>query len=208
MPTEVDEASQGTLQLEMGRQFPDRWQHGSKSDRKCNSNRPDRAHLSQPSGARRRSGHSNRDLSRTRSDGVRQLLPLCSGLTVHVRQLTSLRSSQFSRPGFSATHFLGHCFGLIPASCSFASSAFPVPPLTRLVLPIKQPLALEAEATRLCVRQENGARKRRKFSYVLPQLYNSRRVRWSRPGATSNERQWFEIHRAVGRHTALSEECR
>ena len=30
---------------------------------------------------------------------------------------------------FSATHFLGHCFGLIPASCSFASSAFPVPPL-------------------------------------------------------------------------------
>ncbi len=32
--------------------------------------------------------------------------------------------------------------------------------------PIKQPLALEAEATRFCVPQENGARKRRKFSYV------------------------------------------
>src|SRR5216683_6666432 len=34
--------------------------------------------------------------------------------------------------------------------------------------PIKQPLALEAEATRFWVPQENGARKRRKFSYVLP----------------------------------------
>ena len=30
----------------------------------------------------------------------------------------------------SATHFLDHCFGLIPASCSFTSSAFPVPPFT------------------------------------------------------------------------------
>jgi hypothetical protein len=29
---------------------------------------------------------------------------------------------------FSAAHFLGHGFGLIPASCRFASSAFPVPP--------------------------------------------------------------------------------
>jgi hypothetical protein len=69
---------------------------------------------------------------------------------------------------FSATHFLGHCFGLIPASCSFASSAFPVPPLTRWVPPRMQPLALEAEATHFCVTQENGAGKRRKFSYVLP----------------------------------------
>jgi hypothetical protein len=34
--------------------------------------------------------------------------------------------------------------------------------------PIKQPLALEAEAARFFVPQENGARKRRKFSYVLP----------------------------------------
>jgi hypothetical protein len=28
--------------------------------------------------------------------------------------------------------FLGHCFGPIPASCSFAASAFPVPPSTSL----------------------------------------------------------------------------
>src|SRR5437899_11081902 len=66
---------------------------------------------------------------------------------------------------------------------------------TSWVPPIKQPLALEAEATRFRVPQENGARKRRNFSYVLPQLYNSRRVCWFCPGATSSERQRFEIHR-------------
>jgi len=126
--------------LQMGSQFRDRWQHGSKSDRKCprpssatsiglrwrNSNRPHRAHLPQPSGARRRSGHSNRDLSRTRSDGVRQLLSLCSGLAVHVRRLTSLRSSQFSRPAFSAAHFLDTASGqfLRPAASRFVLFRF------------------------------------------------------------------------------------
>src|SRR5437879_13587932 len=48
-------------------------------------------------------------------------------LTCLGRYRTDLPSSA-GRP-FSATHFLGHCFGLIPASGSFASSAFPVPPL-------------------------------------------------------------------------------
>jgi hypothetical protein len=57
---------------------------------------------------------------------------------------------------------------LIPASGSFAAAAFPVPRPTPWVPPIKQPLALEAEATRFWVPQENGARKRRKFGYVLP----------------------------------------
>jgi hypothetical protein len=47
---------------------------------------------------------------------------------------------------FFCPHFPGHCFGLIPASGSFASSAFPVPRQTSWVPPIKQPLALEAAA--------------------------------------------------------------
>jgi len=51
-------------------------------------------------------------------------------LTCLGRYRTDLPSSA-GRP-FSATHFLGHCFGLIPASCSFAASAFPVPPSTAL----------------------------------------------------------------------------
>src|SRR5271169_2643113 len=46
-----------------------------------------------------------------------------------------------ARHPFSAAHFPGHCFGLIPASCSFTASAFPVLPLTPWVPPIKQPLA-------------------------------------------------------------------
>jgi hypothetical protein len=35
------------------------------------------------------------------------------------------------RHPFSATHFSGHCFRLIPASGSFGASAFPVPPFHR-----------------------------------------------------------------------------
>ena len=52
-------------------------------------------------------------------------------LTCLGRYRTDLLSSA-GRP-FSATHFLGHCFGLIPASGSFASSTFPVPPLPHWV---------------------------------------------------------------------------
>ena len=36
---------------------------------------------------------------------------------------------QFSRPAFFCPIFLGTASGLIPASGSFAASAFPVPPL-------------------------------------------------------------------------------
>jgi hypothetical protein len=47
---------------------------------------------------------------------------------------------------FSATHFPGHCFRLIPASRSFASSAFPVPPLPHWVPSHKAAAPLKAEA--------------------------------------------------------------
>ena len=102
----------------------------------------------------------------------------CSTLPAHMSPPIPHRSSQFSRPPFSATHFLGHCFGLIPASAASRLLLSRFRPYPIGFPPIKQPLALEAEATRFWVPQENGARKRRKFSYVLPQLYNSRRVRW------------------------------
>src|SRR5882724_7070778 len=39
-------------------------------------------------------------------------------------------------------------------------------------------------------------------------LSNDYRICWSRPGATSSERQRSEIHRAVSRHTTLLEERR
>src|SRR5260221_10234515 len=86
-------------------------------------------------------------------------------LTCPGRYRTDLPGSA-GRP-FSATHFLGHCFRLIPASCSFASSAFPVPPLHTIGFPpIKQPLALEAAALAFGCPRKWG-RKRRHFHVLL-----------------------------------------
>jgi hypothetical protein len=62
---------------------------------------------------------------------------------------------------FSATHFPGHCFRLIPASCSFASSAFPVPPQELWVPSHKAAARFGSRSPRFWVPQENGARKRR-----------------------------------------------
>src|SRR5882724_165641 len=91
-------------------------------------------------------------------------VPLCL-LTCLGRYRTDLPSSAVHL--FSATHFLGHCFGLIPASCSFASSAFPVPPLDHWVPSDKAAARFGSRSHSPCGPQENGARKRRKFSYVL-----------------------------------------
>src|SRR5260370_7514577 len=49
------------------------------------------------------------------------------------------------RHPFSATHFPGHCFRLIPPSGNFAASAFPLPRQTPWVPPITHPLALQAD---------------------------------------------------------------
>jgi hypothetical protein len=141
------------------------------------SNRADRAHLPRPSIAYRRSTRIEPH-RRTRSDGARQLIFLCSALAALIARPIPHRSSQFSRPAFFCRSFFWALLQANPASGSFAASAFRFRPYTIGFPPIKQPLALEAEATRFWVPQENGARKRRKFSYVLPQLYNSRRVRW------------------------------
>jgi len=69
----------------------------------------------------------------------------CSALPAHMPRPIPHRSSQFSRPPFSASHFLGHCFGLIrPAASRLLLSRFRPYPIG--FPPIKQPLALEAEA--------------------------------------------------------------
>src|SRR6266849_6885468 len=110
------------------------------------SNRADRAHLPQPSAAHRRSTRIETH-RRTRSDGARQLIFLCSALAAHIARPIPHRSSQFSRPAFFCRSFFWDCFRLSPASCSFAASAFSVPPLHTIGFPpIKQPLALEAAA--------------------------------------------------------------
>src|SRR6266404_6648041 len=64
--------------------------------------------------------------------------------------------------------FLSHCFGLIPASCSFAGLCFPGSALNNSIgFPsIKQPLALEAEAFAFGCPRKWG-RKRRHFHVLL-----------------------------------------
>ena len=87
---------------------------------------------------------------------------------------------------FSAAHFLGHGFGLIPAPGSFAASAFPVPPEHRWVPPRMQPLALGAVALALGCPKKMG-QKRRLKPCVL-QFSDNRRFRRSRSGAASSAR--------------------
>src|SRR5712692_2696361 len=60
---------------------------------------------------------------------------------------------------FSAVHFPGHCFRLIPASCSFAASAFPVPPLHHWVPSHKAAARFGSSSCRFWVLQKNGAEK-------------------------------------------------
>jgi hypothetical protein len=55
--------------------------------------------------------------------------------------------------------FLGPCFRLIRVLGGFASSAFPVPPKERWFPPIKQPLALEAEALAFVCPKKMGQQK-------------------------------------------------
>jgi hypothetical protein len=123
------------------------------------SNRADRAHLPQPSGAHRRSTRIEPH-RRTRSDGARQLIFLCSALPAHIARPIPHRSSQFSRPAlFLPLIFSGHCFRLIPASGSFAASAFPVPPLHRWVPSHKAAARFGSSSPRFWVPQKMGQKK-------------------------------------------------
>src|SRR4029077_21074950 len=75
-------------------------------------------------------------------------------------------SSPVSQP-FSAAHFSGHCFRLIPASGSFTASAFPVPPLHHWVPSHKAAARFGSSSLRFWVPQKNGAEKRRHFHVLF-----------------------------------------
>ena len=64
------------------------------------------------------------------------------------------------RPLFDLfAHFLGHCFGLIPAPGSFVASAFPVPPSTPSGPSQNAAPRFGSRSPRFWVPQENGAEK-------------------------------------------------
>src|SRR5712692_1155816 len=86
------------------------------------------------------------------------------------------------------TLFIGHCFGIIPAPGSFASSAFPVPPNKSpetppeivCVPPKKQPLALGAVSTRFRVPQLQGQKQEKNHARKRS---SSNRLYRQEPGA-------------------------
>ena len=142
------------------RKLPDGRPPGSNRRKRCSkpsaatsmglrsrtSNRADRAHLPQPSAAQRRSTRVEPH-RRTRSDGARQPIFLCSTLAAHIARPITHRSSQFSRLAFFCRSFFwallqaNSCVRQLRGFCFNGSS-----PHTTWVPPIKQPLALEAEA--------------------------------------------------------------
>src|SRR5207249_10593245 len=93
---------------------------------------------------------------------------------------------------FSSPHFPGHCFRLIPASGSFAASAFPVPPLHHWVPSHKAAARFGSTSPRFWGAPEKWGRKRRHF-HVLLELSNDRRICWGRPRAGSSAKQRLKI---------------
>src|SRR5713101_5252965 len=65
--------------------------------------------------------------------------------------------------------------------------------------PIKQPLTLEAEATRFWVPQENGARKRRKFKSWLTYMLSGIALAWyARRRCQPLDHDWVSLATPVG----------
>jgi hypothetical protein len=100
----------------------------------------------------------------------------CSALSAHIRRPIPHRPSQFNRPSpFPPLIFPGHCFGLIPASCSFPPSAFPVPPSTPWAPSQNAAARFGSSSLSLLGTLENGAEKgKKKMSYLY--------VKWNRSG--------------------------
>jgi hypothetical protein len=119
----------------------------------------------------RRRSHSNRAPFCADRDAID---PFFFALPAHIAPPMLHRSSQFSRPAyFSAAHFSGHCFRLIPASGSFAASAFTVPPLRHWVPSHKAAARFGSSSPRLWVPQKNGAEKGDIFMSYLYVKWNS-----------------------------------
>lgn len=122
---------------------------------------------------------------------------LCAGhvcrAVVHVRSLCDrplpdrLSSHTCS---FSAAHFLGHCFRANSCALQLRVYCFPGSSRTMQAPPIKQTLALGAEASRFWVPQKNGTEK---GDISMSYLY----VNWNSFGLWSARRR--SRHRLAGR---------
>jgi len=138
---------------------------------------------------------------------VTRLIFFCSALPAQIARPVSHRSSQFSRPAFFYRSFF---WALLQAnSCVLQLRVFCFPGSSRTtqVPPIKQPLALEAEASCFGCPRKMGQKK--EIFSCPTELSNDHRLRRRRPGAASSaERQQLEVHRSVRRDAAVVEEHR
>jgi hypothetical protein len=98
--------------------------------------------------------------------------------------LTWLRLYRIDLPSsvgqpFSAAYFSGHCFRLIPASGSFAASAFPVPPLHHWVPSHKAASCFGSRSLRFWCPRKMGQKKE---TFFMSYLY----VKWNSWGVVSS----------------------
>ena len=126
--------------------------------RSRSSNRADRAHLPQPSGAHRRSTRIEPH-RRTRSDGARQLIVLCSALAAHIARPIPQRSSQFSRPPFFCHSFSWALLRANSCARQLHGFCFPGSSLESSVPSQNAAARLGSRSPRFRVPQENGAEK-------------------------------------------------
>src|ERR1700721_1968410 len=96
---------------------------------------------------------------------------------------------------FSASHFLGHGFGIIPAPGSFASSAFPVPPCESSgPSQYSAPRLGSSSHSALGWPKEMGQKRRNKN---VPESRPTHRLPRKRSGEAASPRQRRELHGSV-----------
>src|ERR1700682_343065 len=108
---------------------------------------------------------------------------------------------------------IGHCFGIVPAPGSFASSAFPAPPKKSsetapkisCVPPKKQPLALGAVSTRFRVPQLQGQKQENNHARKRS---SSNRLSWQKPGAQVRQGVRPQVRGSFAGDSAVLEGCR
>ena len=122
------------------------------------SNRADRAHLPQPSTAHRRSTRIEPH-RRTRSDGARQLIFLCSALAAHIARPIPHRSSQFSRPAFFCRSFFWALLQASSCARQLRVFCFPGSSLTPMGPSHKAAACFGSRSPRFWVPQKMGQKK-------------------------------------------------
>src|SRR5712664_4880877 len=158
------------------------------------SNRADRAHLPQQSAAHRRSTRIETH-RRTRSDGARQLIFLCSALAAHIARPIPYRSSQFSRPAFFCRSFFWALLQANSCVLQLRGFCFPGSALTHHWVPSHKAAArFGSSSPRYWVPQKMGQKKE---TFSCPTYMLSGIASCGSPADDSAIRTWFVFCRPL-----------